>query len=601
MSTRKRKTPKPPDKKPHPTTAYAAAVISGEIITGRLVRLACERHLRDLKDGYKRGFHFDEEKANHAIGFFPQFLRHNEGEYADKPFELSPHQTFIVGSLYGWIKANGYRRFRHCYWEEGKGGGKTPTASGCGIYGLTMDGEEGAEIYCGAVTRDQAGIAFRDCKHMAEKSTFADRLDITEHNIAYAATNSFIRPVSSEARSLDGKRVFMALIDEEHEHPSPIVIDKLTAGNKGRTQPLNIRTTNSGYDRTSVCWYEHEYSREVLEQIRDDDDWFSYICQLDTCKKCLAEGKTSPQDECNACDHYWEEKNWVKSNPNIGKSITWEYLRSEVAKARAMPTKALTVKRLNFCIWTESKSHWLNMDDWDACLYRGRLEELKGRRCYAGLDLADSNDTASLVLIFPPLEDDEPYLLLPFIWIPENMKSRTGQDRERFKLWVSQGAMISTPGDVIDYRYIMTTIGQCRLDYDLKVLAFDRWGASKIVTDLCDDYGFTLDEKEAERYSKPWLVRMGQGFASMSAPTKEFAKLVSEKKIAHFGNPAFRWQIGNVVIEQDGAGNQKIDKGKSTDKVDSPVAGVIGLEAAICNANQTGGSVYDQRDVRTLG
>lgn len=604
--------------------------MAGEIVTGRLVRLACARHLRDLENGYKRGLWFDDRPredggaADHAIAFFPEFLRHNEGLFAEKPFELSPHQVFMTGSLFGWLKQDGYRRFRHAYIEEGKGDGKSPWAAGCALYGLTMDGEHGAEIYCAAVTRDQAGIAFKDCKHMAEKSVFADRLVITEHNIAYPETNSFIRPVSSEARSLDGKRVFFSILDEVHEHRTPLVIDKMVAGNKGRKQPLNLEITNSGYDRTSVCWQHHEYSRQLLEQVYEDDTWFAYVCQLDPCEKCVAEGKSSPQDECEKCDHWWEEKNWVKANPNLGLSITHEYLHSEVDKALRMPGKALTVKRLNFCIWTESAAHWLPMDDWDACATEKSAEtfesihQLKGRLCYAGLDLADSNDTASLVLVFPPknipkkipveAEDgtvidaellDDPFIILPFIWIPEEMKNRTGQDRTRFQSWISQGLMHATPGNIIDYRYIMTTIGQCRLDYDLQMLAFDRWGSTKIVTDLCDQYGFTVDEKEGKQNGKPLLVKFSQGFASMSGPTKEFANLVISHKIAHDGNAALRWQFGNVVIDQDSGGNQKPDKAKSADKIDAPVAAIMGLELAIRNP---GGkhSIYEDRDLLIL-
>lgn len=586
-----------------PTTAYAQAVDDGEILTGRLVRLACERHLRDLAEGYKRGLEFNAELANHTIDFFPKFLRHNEGTYADQPFHLSPHQKFIVGSLYGWLKtATHYRRFRHCYWEEGKGGGKTPTSSGCGIYGLTMDGEMGAEIYAAAVTRDQAGIAFRDCKNMAEKSLFADRLTITEHNIAYAATNSFLRPVSSEARSLDGKRVFMSLIDEEHEHPSPLVIDKMTAGNKGRTQPLNIRTTNSGYDRTSVCWYEHEYSRQVLEGLTEDDDWFAYVCQLDPCDKCLAEGKTSPQDDCDECDHWWEEKNWIKANPNLDVSISSVYLRSEVNKALRMPSKALTVKRLNFCIWTEQAAHWMPMDEWDTCgLLPVQLEQLRGRRCFGGMDLGDTSDTTSATFAFPPLIEEEPFILLTFVWIPKNMARRTGHERARFENWISKGLILTTEGDRIDHRWVAQFLGKCRTEFglDIKILAMDPYHADDFATFAEEEAGFTTDEKEAELSRKPLLYKFPQNISRMTGPTKLFVDYVVQRKISHGGNPVLRWMVGNVVLEQDGPGNVRPHKGKSTDKIDAAVSAIMALELAIRHGNDKG-SIYGEREMRFL-
>ena len=595
---------KPKRKKPeHPVTAYAQAVIDGEIVTGRLVRLACERHLRDLKDGHKRGLRFDPDLANHALEFFPKFLRHNEGRYAAQPFKLSPHQEFIIGNLYGWIKtANRWRRFRHCYWEEGKGGGKTPTASGCAIYGLTMDGEQGAEIYCAAVTRDQAGIAFRDCRHMAEKSVFADRLVITEHNIAYEATNSFIRPVSSEARSLDGKRVFMSLIDEEHEHASPLVIDKMTAGNKGREQPLNIRTTNSGYDRTSICWFEHEYTREVLEQLRDDDDWFGFICQLDTCDKCLAEGKSSPQDDCNECDHWWDESKWIKANPNLDCSITREYLRSEVAKALAMPSKALTVKRLNFCIWTEQAAHWMPLDEWDSCAaYPVVKEHLKGRRCYGGIDLGDTSDTTGMVLCFPPSKvEEEPYILLTFAWIPADMTRRTGKDRERFKAWISQGFIEATEGNRIDHRHVARVLKRVRTDFDLRIVGIDPYHAEHFSTFADEEAGFTVDQTEAERAGKPLLFKYGQSMAHLAAPTQNFLDMVLRRKIAHGGHPVLRWMIANVVVSPDSNGNIKPEKGKSADKIDCACAAIMALDLAVRNANTEFRSVYEDRGILFL-
>lgn len=561
--------------------------------------MAAERHLRDLKDGHKRGLRFDEDLANHAIDFFPGFLRHNEGQHADQPFELSPHQKFIVGSLYGWVKSNGYRRFRHCYWEEGKGGGKTPTASGCGIYGLTMDGEMGGEIYCAAVTRDQAGIAFRDCKHMAEKSVFADRLTITEHNIAYEETNSFIRPVSSEARSLDGKRVFMSLIDEEHEHSSPLVIDKMTAGNKGRTQPLNIRTTNSGYDRTSVCWFEHEYSREVLEQLRDDDDWFAYVCQLDSCEKCISEGKGSVQDDCPNCDHWWEEKNWIKANPNLDRSITREYLQSEVNKALAMPSKALTVKRLNFCIWTEQAAHWMPMDAWDAC---GRepidLESLRGRTCFGGLDLGDTSDTTSLAFVFPPLTENERIKILLYVFIPKDMSRRTGQERQRFETWISQGLVIATEGNRIDHRWVAQFLNQCRTERGFKIsaLAMDPYHADDFSSFAEEEAHFTTDPKESERSGKPLLIKFSQSMQNMTGPTKLFIDYTLQGKFSHGGNPVLRWMMGNVVVEQDGAQNERPSKSKSTEKIDGAVSSIMGNALANRIAPPEP-SIYESRGV----
>ena len=311
-----------------PVTTYAEAVQAGDIVAGPFVRLAAARHLRDLETGPARGLHFDHDAAERALRFFG-FLQLAEGEFAGKPFNLELWQQFIIGSLFGWMGADGYRRFRKAYIEIGKGNGKSPLAAGVGLYGLVADGEAGAEIYSAAVTRDQAGILWTDAKHMVEASAaLRDRIDINVSNLAFSATNSYFRPVSSEARSLDGKRVFMALVDELHEHRTPMVVDKMQAGTKGRRQPLIFEITNSGYDRTSVCWQHHEYSRQILEGTLEDDGWFAYIAALD-------EG-----------DDYRDRDVWIKANPNLGVSITHKYLEEQVREADGMPAKANIVKRL---------------------------------------------------------------------------------------------------------------------------------------------------------------------------------------------------------------------------------------------------------------
>jgi len=259
----------------HPTTAYARAVTVGQILAGRLVRLACERHLRDLKEGSARGLRFSEEKADAALKFF-DFLQLAEGDHAGKPFKLEPFQQFIIGSLFGWRGPDGHRRFRTAFIEIGKGNGKSPLAAAIGLYGLVADEEGAAEIYAAATMKDQAKILFRDAENMVAASPYLSEIvQQNVNNLSVAATNSFFRPCSSEKKGLDGKRVHMALLDEIQEHPSPLVVDKMSAGTKGRRQALIFEITNSGFSRLTICWYHHEYSAKVLEQVFDDDSWFA--------------------------------------------------------------------------------------------------------------------------------------------------------------------------------------------------------------------------------------------------------------------------------------------------------------------------------------
>src|SRR5262245_51992515 len=253
-------------------TAYATAVTRGTIVTGALVRLACQRHLDDLETGHERGLTWDLQSANRAIDFYPEFLKLSEGEHASQPFVLQPWQAFIVGSLFGWKGRDGYRRFRKAYIETGKGNGKTPLLAGIGLYGITFDDEPGAQVFAAAVTREQAGLLFKDVKAMAESSADLSRmLDIQQHAIANIPERASLKSVSSEGRSLDGLRVHIAMIDEVHEHRGTEVVRKLELGTKGRRQPLILEITNAGYDRASVCWADRETSVKVVSGARQHD------------------------------------------------------------------------------------------------------------------------------------------------------------------------------------------------------------------------------------------------------------------------------------------------------------------------------------------
>lgn len=568
-------------KKNHPTTQYAVDVTTDKIPANKWVRLACERHLRDLdrKDG---DVCFIQQTADHAISFFEEFLIFYEGQWSGMPFILQPWQKFIIGSLFGWKAKDGTRRFRTAYIEAAKGCGKSPIAAGVGLYGLCFDGESGAEIYSAATTREQAGILFRDAKAFVGGSpALLEILTVGQHNIAYESENSFFRPVSSEHRGLDGKRPHMALIDEIHEHPDAVVVDKIRAGTKGRRQAMIFEITNAGYDRHSVCFQHHEYTEKILEGIIKNDSWFGFMTGLDVCDKCAAEGKTIPQEGCPDCDDWRNEKTWAKANPNLGISIKTKYLREQVDEAIQMPSKQNIVKRLNFCIWTESFTKWLPADKWAACGLPVDPKTLKSRTCYAGLDLSTNIDLTALVLVFPPEGEETRYQVLCRFFLPEeNMRERVRRDKVPYDVWAREGFITSTPGDLIDYAFILAQIKNDLQEYQIAELAFDRWGSQKITTDL-QDLGFVIDEKA----SGPKLIQFGQGFASMSAPTKEVEKMILGGEISHGGNPVLSWMVSNVAIREDPAGNRKPDKEKSVERIDGAVALIMAIGRAMLKIN----------------
>lgn len=565
----------------HPTTAYALDVTEGRILAGRLVRLACARHLRDLETGADRGLWFDEEEADFAFQFFEQGLRLQEGEHDGQPFLLEPAQQFIIGSVYGWKKADGYRRFQRLYIEMGKGNGKTPMLAGMGLKGLVADDEPGAEIYCAAVTRDQAGTMFSDAKHMAESSPgLAKRLRILEHNIAYTEGHSFMRPVSYEAGTLSSKRVHGALIDEIHEHPNAKVVSMMSAGTKGRRQPIIAEITNSGYDRTSVCWEHHEHSRKVLEGVIEDDRWFAYVCQLDVCDACREEGKDQPTDGCAGCDQWDNPDVWLKANPLLGVSITPEYIAGQVLEAKSIPSKMNEVKRLNFCIWTESASRWIDSALWATAPAVTR--ELAGLPCFAGLDLASTEDVTAFVLWFP--DEEGGVDVVPTFWIPrDGLAGRIAKaDGVPWGTWVAEGLINVTDGAVTDYDIIREHIVATGQAHGVIEVGYDGWQAAQLATQLTGD-GFTM-------------VKLAQSFGTFNEPMKEVERLLKQRLLRHGNNPVMNWMMANVTVDHGPGQTKKPSKDKSPEKIDGPVSMLMACARAIVTPVELP-SVYEERGV----
>lgn len=569
----------------HPTDAYADEVLSGKIAAGKYVRLACERHKKDKKRQKAKKIEWRPAYARHAIDFFRENLRLADGG----PFVLEPFQEFIIGSVFGWYNAAGYRRFRTAYIESGKGSGKTPLAAGVGLYGLLSDSQDEpeAEIYSAAVSRDQASIVFHDASNMVlgspelseilrnEKNRSGD-LELRTASVVFYPTRSILRPVSSEHRGLDGKRVHIALIDELHEHPHALVVDKMRAGTKTRRNALIFEITNSGHDRTSVCWHHHEYSLKVLEEQEVNEGWFAYVCGLD-------EG-----------DDWRDERVWLKANPGLDTILPKAYLEEQVQEAVGMPAKENIVKRLNFCIWTEQSTRWLNMDYWAQCKKPRPKQELLGREAFAGLDLASTMDITAYVLVFPDDAGDA-FDILPFFWIPQasleiSTSPHSEQERLRLVEFARQGQITVTPGPVTDYDYVIDTILQTGRDYQLREINYDRWNISQVI-------------KRLEAEDAP-LVEHGQGFASMSAPAKQLERLMRLGAIRHGNHPVLEWMARNVSVKEDPAGNIKPDKESSGEKIDGIVALVMALSGWLRVTQKTEGPkpfVYSDKEQRPYG
>jgi phage terminase large subunit-like protein len=601
------KTPKPKRGRGpvDPATAYAQAVIAGRIVAGRLVRLACERHVRDLAEGGERGLFFSAEAAQFAFEFFESVLYLNGGEHEGKPFVLQPWQKFIVGCLFGWLTADGTRRFRTAFIEEAKGNGKSPMAAGIGLKCLIADGEPRAEVYAAATKKDQAQILFRDAVAMVDQSpALTKRIKKTggrgqEWNLAHLESGSFFRTLASDENSQSGPRPHCALIDEIHEHRTDTIVNMIAAGTKGRRQALVVEITNSGSDRTSVCWQHHHYSVQVLTGLVENDNWFAYIAALDVCEKHRLEGQDQPIDGCPDCDDWRDESVWIKANPNLGVSITLRYLRAQVERAAGMPMAENEVKRLNFCLWTQVSSRAIPDDRWKACARSLNLAELESKPCTAALDIGATSDFCAFVLTFghddaeqievpdDPARPDGPrrpivrrsYSILPFFWLPEQPPRRDEHTSRLIEVWRREGFIRTTPGNLVDYGQVLRDIIDIGERYRFRKLAIDRgFQGNWIAGELLNEYGADV------------VVSFAQGIISMNAPFREMLELIKAGRYHHPNNPVMNWMAGNVAAEQRG-GLIKPSKDHSPEKIDGIAAGVmsLGVYLATPEVNSDGG------------
>lgn len=550
---------------------YIEDVLSGRTIACSWVRKAVERHARDLETAPDRGFRFDPVAAKKAIAFF-SFLKHYKGEWAGRPITLAPWQQFIIWTLYGWVEdETGLRRFRTAYIEVARKNGKTTMAAGLGLFALALDGEPGAEVYSCATKRDQARICHGDATQMVKSSPqLRKQIGVYKSNIHVTKTASKFEPLSADYNTMDGLNVHMAIADELHAWPNRSLWDVLETATGARRQPLMVAITTAGFDRHSFCWTQHEYVEKILDQAIDDDTFFGIIFTLD-------EG-----------DDWEDESVWIKANPNLGTSKKIEDMRRKAEKAKHMPSALNAFLRLELNIWTEAETRWIGTAAWVECGAAVNPAGLRGRTAYAGLDLSSNIDISACVLIFPPETEDGSYKVVPRFWIPEDsVHERVSKDRVPYDVWIRDGLVEATPGNVIDYDYILHQIGQDYADYDLRKIMFDRWGSTKIVNELMEIGG------------EDWVVQFGQGFVSMNAPMKELERLILARRLAHGGNPVLTWMAHNLVARQDPAGNIKPDKEKSREKIDGMVALIMALDGALrIGAPQE--TVYNTRGLLSL-
>lgn len=553
----------------HPVVAYMDGVLSGEITACQLIRRAVQRHLDDLEHGHERGLRFDRAAADHVLRFFG-FLRHSKGEWAGQPFVLSPWQQFILWVLFGWKRADGTRRFRRAYIEVPRKNGKSTMMAGIGLYLLEADGEPGAEVYSAATKRDQALITHGEATRMVKQSpALRARVKVYKNNLNNPATASKYEPLGADADTMDGLNIHGGLIDELHAHKTRAVVDVLDTATGARRQPLIVEITTAGYDRNSICWEHHEYTRQVLEGLVQDDAWFGVIYTID-------EG-----------DDWKDPATWAKANPNYGVSVKPDDLRGKAERAVHLPAAQNAFLRLHLNVWTQQSDRWIDLDLWDENGGAVDEDELAGGVCYGGLDLSSVSDLTAWVMVFPREDDPDALDIVARFWAPESQITNDANAyHDQYAAWVREGWLYTTPGDAVDYQAIKRQIIADASRFKLVDMNVDRLFQ-----------GYQLSMELADEGIE--LFGMGQGFLSMAVPVKEFEKRLLGRKLNHGGNPILRWMAGNVAVKTDPAGNLKPDKAESQGKIDGIVALIMALDRAMRRGKQ-GRSVYEDRGLEVV-
>lgn len=523
---------------------YADKIINGKLESCKWIKKAAERFVNDLQ---RDDISFDEELYQHAVTFIEE-LPHTVGSYAGSNFKLEEWQHFIVANLFGFVKSDGLRRFTRAYVEVPRKNGKSTFSNAIMLYGFLADGEETAQVYSAATKLDQAMMVFGEGARVCKKTEWiADAVNVynSVNNRRINYDDSVYRPLEWNPGKQDGLNTHMAVIDEYHAHPNDELYNVIRNSMGARRQPLLFVITTAGFNRESACYRHRQYCTKVLEGGIDDDALFSVIYTLD-------DG-----------DDWKDKKNWIKANPNWNVSVNPRQLEEGLQEALELSHKEVEFKTKLLNVWTDTANVWISDEKWMRCATNLEPTGI----AYGGLDLATTGDFCAFSLYFP-----ENGAIRTWYWLPEeNAKRRNDQQGDAIRGWAREGKIDITEGNVTDYAFIRAKLNELKEKYEIKEIAYDRWNATQIVNDLVNDE-FTM-------------YPFGQGFASMSAPTKDLERRVNKLQISHDGNPVTRWMMGNVMLKRDPSDNIKVDKAKSGDKVDGVVSIIMALGTYLQESN----------------
>lgn len=505
------------------------------------------------------GAKFDPERVDRVLTAFGH-LRHTQGEWAGKPLRPDLWEVaYLLAPVFGWVKRNSrsqwVRIIRSAYMDVPRKNGKTTLAGGIATYLTAADGEQGAQVLAAAASRQQAGYCFEPVKQIALRSpALKPHIKPLAGKLIHERSGSYFMAVSAIAELLHGANVHGAVVDELHVHKSGDLLEAIETGTGSRSQPLIVIITTADASKPGTVY---DQRRKLIEDLAkgtlSDPSMYGVVFAAD-------------ED-----DDPFAEETWRKANPGYGVSPTREFMESAATKAKNSPAELAAFLRLHLGIRTKQETKLIRLEDWDNNASIVTEDQLVGRTCYGGLDLASVSDLTALCLLFP--SGDGTFDVIWRHWLPEDavrdLSKRTAGEAD---VWVREGLILTTPGNVVDYDFIRSQIHADAERFDVVEIAYDPWNSSQIVTDLVGD-GMEM-------------VPMRQGFASMSPPLKELHRLIltgtpDVPVFRHGGSPLVRWQIDNLAVAMDAAGNVKPDKSRAVEKIDGAVAAVMALDRAM--------------------
>jgi len=514
--------------------------------------MACERHFRDIAQSKRKGFVWRPDIAAYSIRF-AEFCRHSKGEWAGQRIKLEPWQKFVRGSVFGWIKTDGTRRYRVAYEEIARKNGKSTEAATVALKCLVADDEPGADVFSAATKKDQARIVFDEARRMVLRSEDLQRLvSVYRASLAVDTTLSSFQPLSSDERTLDGLNPHAVIIDELHKHKNRAVFDVLDTAMGSRRQPLLWIITTAGDDNPeSVYAQERAYAENVVNGSFQDDEWFVYIATLD------------PEDR-------WDDpKVWIKANPNLHVSVKLGDLTRQCRAAKQNPAKQMEFKRLRCNVRTASSTQLISGPLWDQnSLGEFDPAELVGRRCFGGLDLSSKVDLSAWIKLFPPQDPGERWRVVARFWMPEDtVEQKADRDQVQYRRWIDVGLIEATQGNIIDHTEVQRAVLEDARIYDLASVAYDPWNATQLAVALTNE-GLQMTE-------------FIQGIRSYTAPTKELLAWLLSNQIDHGGNPVLRWMALNMRVQMDKNENQMPTKRLSIGRIDGATALIMAIGRAM--------------------